>query len=194
MTPWAQQHPYSAFLSEVEKPSRYIGGEYQQVSKPDAEVSARVCLAFPDVYEIGMSHLGTKILYGVLNKTPGIACERAFSPWMDMEAELRKRGLPLVTLESARPLRDFDVVGISLQYELTYTNVLALLDLGGIPLRSADRGDDAPLVLGGGPVATHPEPVAPFFDAFLIGEAEEVLPELLLAWARLKKQGLSRRE
>src|SRR4051795_5532408 len=145
-SPWAQQHPYASFLAEVDKPSRYIGGEYQQVRKPDAEIRARVCLAFPDVYEIGMSHLGTKILYGVLNKTAGIACERAFSPWMDMEGELRRRGLPLVTLESARPLRDFDVVGISLQYELTYTNVLALLDLGGIPLRSADRGDEHPLV------------------------------------------------
>jgi radical SAM family uncharacterized protein/radical SAM-linked protein len=194
MTPWAQQHPYSAFLSEVEKPSRYIGGEYQQVSKPDAEVNARVCLAFPDVYEIGMSHLGTKILYGVLNKTPGIACERAFSPWMDMEAELRKRGLPLVTLESARPLRDFDVVGISLQYELTYTNVLGLLDLGGLRLRAADRADDAPLVLCGGPTATHPEPLSPFIDAFFLGEAEEALPPLCLEAAALRREGVPRRE
>src|SRR4051812_32159725 len=171
------RHPYADFLTDVEKPSRYLGGEYQEVRK-DGEVAARVCLAFPDVYEIGMSHLGTKILYGVLNKTPGIACERAFSPWMDMEAELRKRGLPLVTLESARPLRDFDVVGISLQYELTYTNVLGLLDLGGLRLRAADRADDAPLVLCGGPTATHPEPLSPFIDAFFLGEAEEALPPL----------------
>src|ERR671937_438257 len=109
-------HPYRAFLADVEKPSRYIGGEYHEVHKPPEEVSARVCLAFPDVYEIGMSHLGTKILYSVLNKTPGIACERAFAPWVDMEGELRRRGLPLLTLESARPLADFDVIGISLQY------------------------------------------------------------------------------
>src|SRR3954453_9513128 len=150
-----ERHPYASFLADVDKPSRYVGGEYQQVRKADGEVSARVCLAFPDVYEIGMSHLGTKILYGVLNKTAGIACERAFSPWMDMEGELRKRGLPLVTLESARPLAAFDVLGIYLQYELTYPNVLGLLGLGGLPLRSAARDDQAPLVLCGGPTATH---------------------------------------
>src|SRR5256885_10225241 len=120
----ALKHPYADFLGEVQKPTRYIGGEYQEVRKDPATVKSRVCLAFPDVYEIGMSHLGTKILYSVLNKTAGIACERAFAPWVDMEAELRKGGLPLVTLESARPLADFDVVGLSLQYELTYTNVL----------------------------------------------------------------------
>ncbi|HEX4461050.1 MAG TPA: TIGR03960 family B12-binding radical SAM protein, partial [Polyangia bacterium] len=171
-----------------------LGGEYQSITKDWNAVDVRVALAFPDVYDIGMSHLGTKILYSLLNKQPRIACERAFTPWPDMEGELRTRQLPLLTLESARPLSDFDVIGISLQYEMTYTNVLTLLDLGGVPLRAADRGEDAPLVLGGGPVATHPEPVAPFFDAFLIGEAEEVLPELLLAWARLKQQGLSRKE
>jgi radical SAM family uncharacterized protein/radical SAM-linked protein len=189
-----ERHPYASFLTDVDKPSRYVGGEYQQVRKPDAEVSARVCLAFPDVYEIGMSHLGTKILYSVLNKTAGIACERAFSPWMDMEGELRRRGLPLVTLESARPLRDFDVVGISLQYELTYTNVLALLDLGGIPLRAAARGDGEPLVICGGPTATHPEPLAPFIDAFFLGEAEEALPPLCLEAAALRRAGMPRRE
>ncbi len=107
--------------------------------KPAAEVQSRVCLAFPDTYEIGMSHLGTKILYSVLNKTAGIACERAFAPWLDMEAQLRRRGLPVLTLETASPLRDFDVIGFSLQYELTYSNVLTLLDLSGLPLRAADR-------------------------------------------------------
>jgi radical SAM family uncharacterized protein/radical SAM-linked protein len=190
---WSR-HPYAAFLSDVEKPSRYIGGEYQQVRKAEGAVVARVCLAFPDVYEIGMSHLGTKILYSVLNKTPGIACERAFSPWLDLEAQLRKRGLPLVTLESARPVRECDVLGISLQYELTYTNVLGLLDLGGIPLRSAARGDDHPLVLCGGPTATHPEPLAPFIDAFFLGEAEEALPPLCLEVAALRRAGVPRRE
>src|SRR5215475_3839920 len=144
------RHPYADFLSAVEKPSRYVGGEYHEVRKPAADVRARVCLAFPDVYEIGMSHLGTKILYSVLNKTDGIACERAFAPWLDCEAELRARGLPLLTLETASPLRDFDVIGFSLQYELTYTNVLNILDLSGIPLRAAERGDDAPLVIAGG--------------------------------------------
>src|SRR5260221_862702 len=118
------KHPYADFLSDVEKPSRYLGGEYQEARKDPATVCARVCLAFPDVYEIGMSHLGTKILYSILNKTAGIACERAFAPWGDCEAELRARGLPVLTLESASPLRAFDVIGFSLQSELTYTNVL----------------------------------------------------------------------
>jgi radical SAM family uncharacterized protein/radical SAM-linked protein len=188
------RHPYADFLADVEKPSRYVGGEYQEVRRDWSQVEARVCLAFPDVYEIGMSHLGTKILYSVLNKTPGIACERAFAPWVDMEAELRKRGLPLLTLESARPLRDFDVVGLSLQYELTYTNVLAILDLSGIPLRAAARGDEHPLILCGGPTATHPEPLAPFIDAFFLGEAEEALPPLCLEAAALKAAGVPRRE
>src|SRR6185369_6907787 len=116
---------------------------------------ARVCLAFPDVYDIGMSHLGTKILYSLLNKAPRIACERAFAPWTDMERELRASGLPL---------SDFDAIGCSLQFELTYSNVLTLLDLGGIPLRAADRGEADPIVWAGGPTATHPEPIAPFFD------------------------------
>ncbi len=187
-------HPYSAFLDAVEKPTRYIGGEYQQVRKDPSTVQSRVCLAFPDTYEIGMSHLGTKILYSVLNKTDGIAAERAFAPWADMEGELRKRELPLVTLESATPLRDFDVLGFSLQYELTYTNVLMLLELGGLPLRAADRGDEGPLVLAGGPTATHPEPLAPFIDAFFIGEAEEALPPLCLEAARLRREGVPRRE
>src|SRR5437899_8198616 len=121
------RHPYADFLAEVEKPSRYVGGEYQEVRKDWAAIEARVCLAFPDVYEIGMSHLGTRILYSVLNKQPRILCERAFTPWMDMEAALRARALPLVSLESARPLAAFDVIGVSLQYELTYTNLLTLL-------------------------------------------------------------------
>jgi radical SAM family uncharacterized protein/radical SAM-linked protein len=188
------RHPYASFVGKVEKPARYLGGEYQSVRKDWDAARCRVALAFPDVYDIGMSHLGTKILYSLLNKHEGILCERAFTPWVDMERELRARGLPLYTLESARPLSDFDVVGISLQYELTYTNVLTLLDLGGVPLRAAERGEADPIVLGGGPVATHPEPVAPFFDAFLIGEAEEVLPGVLLELAEWKQQGVPRRE
>jgi radical SAM family uncharacterized protein/radical SAM-linked protein len=188
------RHPYAAFVGKVEKPARYLGGEYQSIVKDWSAVDVRVALAFPDVYDIGMSHLGTKILYSLLNKDPRIACERAFTPWVDMERELRARNLPLVTLENARPLSEFDVVGMSLQYEMTYTNVLTLLDLGGIPLRSVDRGEDVPLVIGGGPTATHPEPAAPFFDAFLVGEAEEVLPSLLLSWTRMKKAGVPRRE
>lgn len=188
------EHPYAAFLDKVEKPSRYVGGEFQEAVEPPTGVKARVCLAFPDTYEIGMSHLGTKILYSVLNKTPGIFCERAFAPWGDMEAELRRRALPVLTLETARPLSHFDVLGFSLQYELTYTNVLNLLDLAGLPLRAADRGDEAPLVIAGGPTATHPEPLAPFIDAFFIGEAEEHLPRLCLAAAQWRRDGVGRRE
>src|SRR5882762_8522300 len=180
------RHLYADFIDRVAKPARYLGGEYMSVAKDDAD--ARVCLGFPDVYDIGMSHLGTKIIYSLLNKHPRIACERAFSPWLDMEAELRARDLPLVSLERQRPLHEFDVLGISLQYELTYTNVLTLLDLGGIPLRAADRAADATLVLVGGPTASHPEPVAPFIDAAFVGEAEELLGPLVLAWAAKRRQ------
>jgi len=181
------RHVYADFIDRVAKPMRYLGGEYQSVVK-EGPIDARVCLAFPDVYDIGMSHLGTKIIYSLLNKDPRIACERAFAPWLDMEAELRARGLPVVSLETQRTLGEFDVVGVSLQYELTFTNVLTLLELGGLPLRTADRAPDAPLVLVGGPVATHPEPIAPFIDAAYVGEAEELLPALVLAWAALRKQ------
>jgi radical SAM family uncharacterized protein/radical SAM-linked protein len=164
------------------------------VNKDWNAVGSRVCLAFPDVYDIGMSHLGTRILYGLLNANDGILCERAFAPWKDMEGELRARDLPLVSLESSRPLSEFDVVGFSLQYELTFTNVLTLLDLGGIALRSNDRKDDAPLILAGGPTATHPEPMGPFLDAILLGDGEERLVEIVELWTSLKSSGLSRRE
>jgi radical SAM family uncharacterized protein/radical SAM-linked protein len=186
------RHIYADFIDRVAKPVRYLGGEYQQVVKDHGAVDARIVMAFPDVYEIGMSHLGTKILYSVLNRNPRIACERCFTPWVDMEAELRARDLPLVSLETCTPLSDFDVVGVSLQYELTYTNALTMLDLGGIALRAADRADGAPLVLGGGPTATHPEPLAPFFDAFFIGEGEELLGDLVLAWAEMRRRAAPR--
>jgi radical SAM family uncharacterized protein/radical SAM-linked protein len=186
------RHIYADFIDRIAKPARYLGGEYQSVTKDPEAVSARVVLAFPDVYEIGMSHMGTKILYSLLNKREEIAAERAFTPWSDMEAELRARELPLVSLESQSPLADFDVVGVSLQYELTFTNVLTLLDLGGVALHSVDRADDAPLVLGGGPVATHPEPMAPFFDAFFIGEAEKELADLVIEWSAMRRSGRER--
>ena len=186
------RHVYADFIDRVAVPGRYLGGEYQSVVKDPATVSARVALAFPDLYEIGMSHMGTKILYSILNRDPRIACERAFCPWIDMEGELRARGLPLVSLESQTPLAEFDVIGVSLQYELTFTNVLTLLDLGGVALRAADRADDAPLVIGGGPTATHPEPMAPFFDAFFIGEAEEELVGLVVEWSAARRAGRPR--
>jgi len=188
------RHIYADFIDRVAKPMRYLGGEYQAIVKdgPGFEaVEARVCLAFPDVYDIGMSHLGTKIIYSLLNKDQRISCERAFAPWTDMEAELRLRDLPLVSLESSRPLCEFDVIGISLQYELTFTNVLTLLDLGRIPLRAADRTGDqeaATLVLVGGPTASHPEPMAAFIDAAFIGEAEQLLPSVVLAWAEMRRE------
>src|SRR5580692_7549164 len=187
-------HPYASFVHRVQKPARYLGGEYNARVKDWSSVEARVCLAFPDVYDIGMSHLGFKILYKILNDDPRILAERAYAPWIDMESELRKRGLPLVSAESARPLREFDVVGFSLQFELTYTNVLLMLDLGGVPLKAEDRGEEDPLVLAGGPTATHPEPLAPFLDAIVIGDGEERTSEVALVWTRAKKDGLSRTE
>jgi radical SAM family uncharacterized protein/radical SAM-linked protein len=185
-------HPYAAFLDRVEKPARYSGGEVGAVIKDWASVEAKVCLAFPDIYDIGMSHLGYKILYKILNDDPRTLAERCYAPWTDMEEQLRSRGLPLVALESARPLRDFDVVGFSLQFELTYSNILTMLDLGGIPLRAANRGEDDPLVIAGGPTATHPEPIAAFIDAFVIGDGEAKATEVALTWTSLKKAGVSR--
>ncbi|HSC89827.1 MAG TPA: radical SAM protein, partial [Polyangiaceae bacterium] len=187
-------HPYASFLTKVLKPNRYTGREHNVVRKDWASVEARVCLAFPDIYDIGMSHLGYRILYKLLNDDARTLAERCYMPWTDMSAELEARGLPLASLESVRPLQDFDVVGFSLQYELTYTNILFMMERGGIALRSADRGEDAPLILAGGPVATHCEPMAPFLDAVLVGDGEEALTEIALCWARGKRAGLSRAE
>jgi len=178
----------------VLKPARYTGGETNQIEKDPARARARMALAFPDVYDIGMSHLGTKILYALLNRHDDIYAERAFCPWVDLEAELRERSLPILTLETASPLRDFDVVGFSFQYELTYTNVLNMLDLSGIPIRSADRTDRDPVIIAGGPCATQPEPMAPFVDAFLIGDAEEALVPALKEIAQLRRAGRPRRD
>jgi radical SAM superfamily enzyme YgiQ (UPF0313 family) len=188
----AAAHPWAEFLPRLRKPGRYLGGEEHQVVKSHAAMTCTFVLAFPDLYEIGMSHLGTRILYEVVNREPDLACERAFTPWPDAEAELRARGLPLVSLETFTPLGRFDVVGMSLQYELSYTNVLANLELGGIPLRSAARRDADPIVIAGGPTATHPEPLAAFIDAFLVGEAEEVLPGLLRTVGAMRRAGRAR--
>lgn len=188
------EHPYADFLTSVQKPGRYLGGEEQQILKSHDDLACTFVLAFPDIYEIGMSHLGTRILYDLINGSDDLVCERAFSPWVDMEAELRKRNLPLVSLESQLPLSQFDVVGVSLQYELCYTNVLLNLELGGVPYRADARGDSDPIVLAGGPTATHPEPLSDFVDAFLVGEAEEVLPGLLRTIGTLRRQGAPRSE
>lgn len=187
------RHPYADFIHKVNKPARYMGGEYQSIVKPWDEVEATMALCFPDVYDIGMSHLGTKILYSIVNREKDLCLERVFCPWFDMEQELRQRELPLVTLETHRPLSAFDLVGFSLQYELTFTNVLTMLDLGGVPLHNAERTLEHPLVVAGGPVATQPEPMTPFIDAFLIGDAEERLPRLMRHWASMKREGRLRR-
>jgi radical SAM family uncharacterized protein/radical SAM-linked protein len=188
------EHPYANFLQRVEKPTRYTGAEHGTRRKEWQSVDARVCLAFPDIYDIGMSHLGFRMLYKILNDHPRTLAERAYTPWIDMQRELYAHGKLLLSLESARPLCDFDVVGFSLQYELTYTNILKMLELSGIPLRSENRSDDDPLIVAGGPVATHMEPMAIFLDAVLIGDGEEATTEIALCWVEAKKRGLSRAE
>jgi radical SAM family uncharacterized protein/radical SAM-linked protein len=168
-------------LLSVKKPSRYTGGEVNAHKKDRQACELRFALAFPDTYEVGMSHLGLQILYAILNQHPTIMAERCYAPWPDMEQQLRRHGLPLASLESHIPLNRFDIVGFSLQYELSYTNVLNMLDLGGIPLRAADRNDHHPLVIAGGPCVFHPAPMARFIDAFVIGEGEEVVSEFAMA-------------
>jgi len=184
---------FEALLPRVTKPARYIDGEWNAVHKDWDSARVRVALVYPDVYEVGMSHLGLHILYHVLNSHPDYLAERAFAPWTDMEAELRRAGTPLVSLESRTPLREFDIIGITLPYELTYTNVLNLLDLAGVPLRAADRTDDHPLVIGGGPGAVNPEPMAAFFDAVLVGEGEEAVLEIAEAAALGRRQAALKR-
>jgi radical SAM family uncharacterized protein/radical SAM-linked protein len=179
-------------LPLVEKPARYIGGEWNEVRKDPARVRLRIGLAFPDIYEIGMSYLGQKILYHLLNAKPGLAAERVFAPWPDMEAALRRAGLPLVSLESKTPLDRLDILGFSLLYELNDSNIMTILDLGRIPLLSAERGAEHPLVIAGGPAAFNPEPLARFFDAFLVGDGEEAFPEIAETYLDLKSRGLHR--
>ena len=173
----------------IQRPSRYLGNEVNVPRKDWAGSKVRMVLAFPDVYEVGMSHLGILLLYNILNQQDWIGAERVFAPWPDMEARLRANGKPLTSLESATPLHLFDVVGFSLQYELSYTNVLTMLELGGIPTLAGSRGSDSPLVIGGGPNAFNPEPVAPFFDALVLGDGEEVILEIAELVKGWKEQG-----
>ena len=161
-------HTLEKILARVQKPGRYVGGEYNAIKKEKNDVDCRFAFCFPDTYEIGMSNLGMRILYGVINEMDGVWCERVFAPWGDMEAEMRKEGLPLYALESGDPIAEFDIIGFSLGYEMAYTNVLNMLELGGIPLLSKDRREEDPIILGGGPCAYNPEPVADFFDIFSI--------------------------
>jgi len=181
-------------LPLVRKPSRYSGGEVNSIKKDLSSVSLKFAMGFPDAYEIGMSHLGLQILYQVLNSREDIACERVFAPWADMEELLRKRGLKLTTLESSIPLDELDILGLSIQYELSYTNILNMLDLGGITLLAKDRKEGEPFVIGGGPSVFNPEPIAEFFDAFLLGDGEEAILEIADAVIEGSRLGEPREE
>ena len=183
-----------ACLEHVRKPARYTGGEYNAVYKDKSQVDLRFAFCFPDIYEIGMSHLGSKILYGLLNSMEGVWCERAYAPFLDMEEQMRMRGQPLYALESGDPVGAFDILGFTLQYEMNYTGVLNMLDLAGVPLRSAQRTSLKPLVIAGGPCVYNAEPVADFFDLITIGEGEEVMPELLQLYRRSRDNGESKEE
>lgn len=174
-------------LAAVKKPARYTGGEFGGIIKEEADV--RIALAFPDVYEVGMSYLGFKILYNIINNMEGVAAERVYAPWTDMEALMRERDVILTTLETKQALVECDIVGFTLQYEMSYTNILNMLDLGGVNLRTAERTDDDPFVMVGGPCVFNPEPLSDFFDFALLGEGEEAMPEILTCYKNWKKEG-----
>lgn len=182
----------SHILARVEKPARYTGGELNAIHKDGALLHFALC--FPDVYEIGMSHLGSRILYHISNAQPSVFCERAYAPWPDMEKELRAHNIPLFSLESKRPLRDFDALGFSLLYEMCYTNIFTMLELSGIPFYARERGEDMPLIVCGGPCACNPEPLADFMDAVLIGDGEEMNAELLDALCEAKREGWTKKQ
>ena len=181
-------------LKRVENPGRYIGGEINSALKDPAKVDVNIAFAFPDLYEIGMSYLGMQILYNVLNKKDNIYCQRVFAPAPDMEELMRQEGVPLFTLETKTPINEMDFVGFTLQYEMSYTTVLNMMDLGNIPLCSRDRGEDLPIIAAGGPCAYNPEPLADFIDIFVIGDGENALPDLLDKYAQCKKAGMSKIE
>ncbi|MBI2899949.1 MAG: TIGR03960 family B12-binding radical SAM protein [Planctomycetes bacterium] len=173
---WHKLEPHLPF---VQGPSQYVGGEFNAVRKDPASVSVRVAIAFPDVYKIGMAHLGMQIFYGMINDRPDALCERIFAPWTDLEERMRRDGIPLFSVDSHRPAREFDLLGFSLQSELGYTNVVNMLDLAGIPLHAADRRQGDPIVVGGGPNGSYPEPVADFFDIVILGDGEEAVAKLV---------------
>ena len=181
-------------LLSVDKPARYIGGEINMVKKDPSKVDIRFCMCFPDVYEIGMSHLGIQILYDMFNLRDDIYCERVYSPWVDLDKIMREQDIPLFALESQEPIKNFDFLGITLQYEMCYTNILQILDLSKIPLLAKDRTMDDPFVIGGGPCSYNPEPIADFFDIFYIGEGETVYFDLMDAYKEWKRSGKDRVE
>ena len=159
-------------LLQVDKPARYIGNEVNMIVKDPKKVDIRFAMCFPDVYEIGMSHLGIQILYDMFNRREDTYCERVYSPWLDLDKIMREKDIPLFAIESQEPIKNFDFLGITLQYEMCYTNILQILDLSKIPLIATERGEDDPIVIGGGPCSYNPEPIANFFDMFYIGEGE----------------------
>jgi radical SAM family uncharacterized protein len=194
LTPAAISRALDRLLPFVQQPVRYTGGEWNSVLKPWDEIPYRLALVFPDVYELGMSNLGMMVLYDIINSQPDMLAERAYTPWIDMLQGMRRLGIPLYSLETRHPLREFDVIGFSLPYEQLYTNVLTTLDLAGIALRSAERAEDAPLILAGGSACLNPEPVHAFFDAFFVGEGEEAISEIVRTWTDARAAGLSRQE
>lgn len=181
-------------LLSVQQPARYIGGEVNMVVKDLTKVDVRFAMCFPDVYEIGMSHLGIQILYDMFNRREDVYCERVYSPWTDLDQIMREKHIPLFAIESQDPVREFDFLGITLQYEMCYTNILQILDLSQIPFHACDRTEEDPIVIGGGPCTYNPEPIAPFFDLFYIGEGEVVYFELLDRYKENKKNGGSRKD
>ena len=181
-----------SILKLVQKPARYTGGEINSVVKNKDDVFVRFAFCFPDLYEVGMSHLGMKILYSLLNKDPEVWCERVFAPDVDMEKILRERSLPLFALESGDSVGDFDMIGFTLQYELSYTGVLNMLDIAGIPVRAEERHGLKNIVVAGGPCSCNPEPMADFIDLFMPGEGEEVLPEVVALYKEAKKNNWSK--
>ncbi len=183
---------FNKVLKRVEKPARYIGLEKNSIKKNLEDVKVKFAFAFPDIYEVGMSHLGLHILYNLINEVEYMACERVFAPWIDMEEEMIQEGIPLFTLENKEPIKNFDFLGFTLQYEMSYTNILNMLHLGGIPILSADREDEDPFVIAGGPCAYNPEPLADIIDFFVIGEGEEVTLEILDMYKDFKKSKRSR--
>ena len=192
MQPEQIERQLDRILMRVEKPGRYVGGEYNSVIKDWNEIDIKVALAFPDVYDLGMSNLGIMLLYEQINQRPHMLAERVFSVWTDMEAKMREYGLPLYSLESKHPIRDFDLLGISLPYEQLYTNVLTMLDLAGMPIRSEDRDSSYPLIVAGGHACYNPEPMHKFIDAFVIGEGEEIITEVAEVVGKMR--GASREE
>ena len=181
-------------LLNIEKPARYIGHEVNSVMKDKNAVDIRFAMCFPEVYEVGMSHLGIQILYDMFNRREDTWCERVYSPWIDLDKIMRDQDIPLFTLESQDPVMDFDFLGITLQYEMCYTNILQILELSKIPLDANERENGCPIVIGGGPCAYNPEPIAEFFDLFYIGEGETVYDPLLNLYKECKKEGCSRKE